>query len=173
MKNKFKLTIAIIITCSLFSLNHAQSTCFQFHKFSCFPDGDKKSKESERGFIYDAQSRSGLFGTGEKNNKSQLRFVVYKGMDYRLTVCIDEEVLGETVQFIVRDAKTLELLFNNADEENTKQFEFSSAQTRALTVEVTIPAAEGGGDGKSKGKDSEGGCVGLLIEHKKSEKIGF
>ncbi|MFN5182821.1 MAG: hypothetical protein ACK5D5_07325 [Bacteroidota bacterium] len=151
----------------------AQSTCFQFHKFNCFPEGESKKKEEERGFIYDSQSRSGLFGASEKNNKSQLRFVVYKGMDYRLSVCIDQEVLGETVQFIVKDAKTNELLFNNADEENTKQFEFSSAQTRPLIVEVTIPGAEGGGDAKGKGKTTEGGCVGLLIEHKKSEKIGF
>lgn len=172
MKNKLSLT-AIIVLSFLFSASlNAQSACFQFHKFNCFPDGKGKNKESERGFIYDSQSRSGLFGSGEKNNKSQLRFVVYKGMDYRLSVCIDQEVLGENVQFTIFDAKTREILFNNAEEENTKQFEFSSAQTRPLIVEVTIPGAEGGGD-KSGGKTSEGGCVGLLIEHKKSEKIGF
>ena len=172
MKKLSSVIIAVILVNSLYFTTFAQSACFQFHKFNCFPEGDKKKEE--RGFVYDSQSRSGLFSSDEKSNKSQLRFVVYKGMDYRLSVCIDEEVLGETVQFVVKDAKTKELLFNNADEENTKQFEFSSAQTRSLIVEVSIPNGEaGGGEKGGKGKVAEGGCVGLLIEHKKSEKVGF
>lgn len=140
------------------------SVCGQFHRSKCVMEG---SKDDQREFKYNAQSKSGLFAQG---STSKLRCVVYKGMDYRLTVCAETDVLGDNIQFKIFDAKTNEELFDNTKEENVKQFEFSSSTTRQLIIEVTVPSGE---TKSAKGKPADAACVGLLIEHKVSDRTGF
>lgn len=140
------------------------SVCGQFHRKNCVMEG---SKDDEREFLYNAQSKSGLFAQG---STSKLRCVVYKGMDYRLTVCAETDILGDNIQFRIYDAKTNEELFDNTKEENTKQFEFTSSSTRQLVIEVTVPSGE---TKDAKGKPVDAACVGLLIEHKVADKTGF
>jgi hypothetical protein len=139
------------------------SACGEFHKKACFMEGTKKDK---RAFMYNAQSKSGLFAQG---STSKMRCIVYKGMDYRLTVCC-ETIIGDKVNFKIYDARTNELLFDNTKNDDAQQFEFQASSTRQLIIEATVPAGE---VKEEKGKAETAACVGLLIENKVSERTGF
>lgn len=153
---------------SLFSLTtevSAQaSICGQFHlKYCVFDGGEDDDSEF---FYYNAQSKSGLFAQG---STSRMRCIIYRGMDYRITVCC-ETALGEQLTFKISDARTKEVLYDNSTDENKKQYEFQSSSTRQLIIEVAVPAGETKAE---KGKAADAACVGLLIEHKKTDRAGF
>lgn len=137
------------------------SVCGQFHKKYC-------KLEKDEGWEYNSQSRSGLFSPGMS---SKIRCVIYKGMDYRLTLCA-ETVLNDKLNFKIYDAKTNELLFDNASAENTQVFEFQSTSTRPIIIEVFVPE-ETTEISNNALKSKEAACVGLLIEHKKTDIQGF
>jgi hypothetical protein len=139
------------------------SVCGNFHRQACYMEGTKKDK---RAFMYNAQSKSGLFAQG---SVSKMRCVVYKGNDYRISVCC-ETILGDKVNFKIYDARTNELLFDNTKNDNTQQFEFQAATTRQLIIEATVPTGE---VKEEKGKAENAACVGLLIENKVSDRVGF
>ncbi|GIV27221.1 MAG: hypothetical protein KatS3mg027_1035 [Bacteroidia bacterium] len=139
------------------------TVCGQFHKKYCKLDKEKGEK-----WEYNSQSRSGLFSQGMN---SKIRCVIYKGMDYRMTLCA-ETALGDKLNFKIYDAKTNELLFDNASAENTQVFEFQSATTRPIIIEVFVP--EGATESDNSGlKAKDAACLGLLIEHKKTDIQGF
>jgi hypothetical protein len=161
-----KKVFFVLIASFLFgagSLLAQASVCGQFHKKACHMEG---SRSDDRAFQYNAQSKSGLFAQG---STSKLRCVVYKGMDYRMTVCC-ETVLGDKINFKIMDGRTNELLFDNTKADNTHQFEFSAGSTRQLVIEVTVPTGE---VKEEKGKPTDAACVGMLIEHKVSDRTGF
>jgi len=157
---KYFLTI-IITTVLSASLFPQSSACTGFHKKYC----ETSSSKGET-WEYNAQSKSGLFNQGMV---SKLRCVVYKNMDYRISVCC-ETILGDKVNYKILDSRTNELLFDNSTAEDTQVFEFQSASTRALVIEVMVPK---GATEKDKHKAQDAACVGLLIEHKQAEKQGF
>lgn len=160
------LLILSIITTSAFAqkreLVSQASVCGQFHKKYC-----KLEKEKGEKWEYNSQSRSGLFSQGMN---SKIRCVIYKGMDYRLTLCA-ETALGDKLNFKIYDAKTNELLFDNATAENTQVFEFQSSSTRPIIIEVFVP--EGATESGNSLKAKDAACLGLLIEHKKTDIQGF
>jgi hypothetical protein len=155
--------VALLLLGSTFKMSAQAGVCGNFHRKYCVIEGTRKDK---REFLYNAQSKSGLFSQG---STSKMRCVIYKGMDYRMTVCCDN-ALGSDINFKILDAKTNEELYDNAKNEGEKQFEFQSASTRQLIIEVTVPTGESKSE---KGKPVDAACVGLLIEHKVSDKTGF
>lgn len=134
--------------------------CSNFHKKYCVL---QKSNEK---WTYNAQSKSGLFNQGMV---SKLRCVIYKGMDYRISVCC-QTILGDKVNYKIFDGRTNELLFDNSAAEDTQVFEFQSVSTRQLVIEVFVPP---GATEKDKHKATDAACVGLLIENKVTDKQGF
>jgi len=160
-----KIILAIFICIGLSTVNvQAQGgPCTDFHKKACVMEGTRKDK---RAFSYNAQSKSGLFAQG---SVSKMRCIVYKGNDYRISVCC-ESILGEKVNFKIYDGRTNEQLFDNTKNDNTQQFEFQAATTRQLIIEATVPAGE---VKEEKGKAENAACVGLLIENKLSDRVGF
>jgi hypothetical protein len=74
------------------------------------------------------------------------------------------------VSYKIFDSRTNELLFDNAAAEDTQIFEFQSVSTRQLVIEVVVPK---GASEKDKHKSADAACVGLLIEHKISDRQGF
>jgi hypothetical protein len=90
-------------------------------------------------------------------------------MDYRISVCC-EVTLGDKVNYKIFDARTNEMLFDNTTAEDTQVFEFQSVSTRQLVIEVMVPQ---GATEKDKHKPTDAACVGLLIEHKITDKSGF
>lgn len=164
---KIFIPIFIISTSVVFAqkreLVSQASACGQFHKKYC-----KLEKEKGEKWEYNSQSRSGLFSQGMT---SKIRCVIYKGMDYRLTLCA-ETAIGDKINFKIYDAKTNEILFDNASADNAQVFEFQSASTRPIIIEVFVPeGATESGDNSLKAKDAA--CLGLLIEHKKTDIQGF
>lgn len=156
-----KYFLSLIITAALSTSVFSQtSVCGQFHRKYCV------FEESKGNWQYNAQSKSGLFNQGMV---SKLRCVIYKGMDYRISVCC-ETILGEKVNYKIYDARTNEMLFDNKAAEDTQTFEFQSVSTRQLVIEVVVPT---GATEKDKHKATDAACVGLLIEHKLTDKQGF
>ncbi|MCU0361617.1 MAG: hypothetical protein MUF75_13070 [Bacteroidia bacterium] len=139
------------------------SVCGQFHRKYCVFEDAKGEKDWQ----YNAQSKSGLFNQGMV---SKLRCVIYKGMDYRISVCCETDKLGDKVNFKIYDSRTNELLFDNATAESIQNFEFQSVSTRQLVIEVMVPQ---GATEKDKHKATDAACVGLLIEHRITDKQGF
>lgn len=156
---KYTLTL-FFLACSLYMIPQT-SVCGQFHRKYCVFEDTKSEK-----WQYNAQSKSGLFNQGMV---SKLRCVIYKGMDYRVSVCC-ETILGEKVNYKIFDSRTNELLFDNSTADNVQNFEFQSVSTRQLVIEVMVPQ---GATEKDKHKATEAACVGLLIEHKITDKQGF
>lgn len=155
-----KLTIILILSIIFLPLLSEAQYCNNFHRKYCYSDpGDQI-------FNYNGQSKSALF---EKGQTSSLRFVAYKDHDYKITVCTEEN-LGNEIAFKIRDGKTGDLLFDNSEEDLIQQFEFSCENTRSLTLEVTVPTGE---TKEEKFKPSDMACLGVLIEHKATEKTGF
>lgn len=156
---KYTLTL-FFLACSLYLMPQT-SVCGQFHRKYCVFEDTKSEK-----WQYNAQSKSGLFNQGMV---SKLRCVIYKGMDYRISVCC-ETILGDKVSYKIYDSRTNELLFDNSTADNVQNFEFQSVSTRQLVIEVMVPQ---GATEKDKHKSTEAACVGLLIEHKITDKQGF
>ena len=98
---------------------------------------------------------------------SKIRCVIYKGMDYRINVCVET---GDKAVYKIFDARTSELLYDNATAQNEPLFEFQSTASRQLIIEVTVP---NGATSQDKHKPMEAACVGLLIEHKVTARQGF
>lgn len=157
---KFIFTTSVLMMVNLVVLAQT-SVCSNFHRKNCGTD----SKE-DKGWRYNAQSRSGLFSQG---STSKIRCVIYKGMDYKIDVCC-ETVLGDKVNYKIYDARTNELLFDNGAAEDAQSFEFQSTATRQLVIEVSIPA---GNAEQEKHKPTDAACVGLLILHKVTDRQGF
>jgi len=157
---KYFLTLIIIAVFST-TIYAQASVCGQFHRKFCVLDGNKPGA-----WQYNAQSKSGLFNQGMV---SKLRCVIYKGMDYRISVCC-ETLIGDKVSYKIFDSRTNELLFDNATAEDTQTFEFASVSTRQLIIEVVVPK---GATEKYKHKAADAACVGLLIEHKITDRQGF
>ena len=62
-----------------------------------------------------------------------------------------------------------ELLYDNSQDTYSRYIEFTAEGSMSLIVEVTVPGEES----KMKLKVRETGCVGVLVEHIKSQKTGF
>lgn len=86
MKHLIILSLVGTLVAAPFSAN-AQSECSDYHKFNC--DRSTDSRYSVNG-----QSRSASVQVGVP---TELNIIVYKGQDYRISLCFDHKVLGEHV----------------------------------------------------------------------------
>jgi hypothetical protein len=77
-------------------------------------------------------------------------------------------VLGEQIGMVLSDAKTGEVLYDNATDNKAGHMEFSCETTRNMFITITIP-----GTGPGKGKSADAACLGILIEQKVTPKVGF
>ena len=65
----------------------AQQMCTDFHKFNCMRSTDKR-------FSLNGQSKSASVQVGKE---TELNIIVYRGQDYRITLCHDDKILGENL----------------------------------------------------------------------------
>ncbi len=164
-----KYFLTFIITIVIYTSTYSQTSICgqQFHKKNCsaFDEAKDKSKKTQV-WDYNAQSKSGLFVQGKP---SKLKCVMYKGMDYRISICC--EVKSEKIIYKISNARTNELLFDNSKEDPNvdKHFLFSPPSTTAVLIEVIVPKAA---EAKENEPNQET-CLGLLIEHKVADKKGF
>jgi hypothetical protein len=136
----------------------SQAPCVTYHR------QEGCSQASEGGFIYNSQSKSGLFAKG---TTSKLKAIFYAGFDYSISLCADKS-LGEGIGLVLSDATTGEVLYDNATDNKSSHMEFSCETTRNMFITITIP-----GSGPTKGKSADAACLGILIEQKVTPKVGF
>ncbi|MCU0319351.1 MAG: hypothetical protein MUE88_04670 [Flavobacteriales bacterium] len=157
----------------------AQSPCAEYHKFNCDRSGDKR-------FSPNGQSKSAAVQVGQE---TELNIIIYRGQDYRISLCHDDKVLGEKLAFRlvekVRSPKsevgadgrteyeeTEKVLWDNTEHEMDQAVEFTSTSTKRIAIEIVAP----GGAESPKAKDGQSydiGCVGILIEHMPTPQMGF
>ncbi len=157
-----KIFLTLFLLSAAFSFSQT-GVCGQFHRKYC---GVETKNGGTGNWNYNAQSKSGLFNQGMT---SKIRCVIYKGMDYRINVCC-ETTFGDKLSYKIFDAKTNEILYDNATAKNEPLFEFQSTATRQLIIEVSVPK---GSTDKTDHKPVDAACVGLLIEHKTTDRQGF
>ncbi len=124
--------------------------------------------------IHKEASRSALFVKGET---SRMFLEVFNGRDYRISLVFDD-VLGGPVEFKLYDRSDDVLLYDNMNDAYSQEFEFTVTRTRDLIIELYVPGHSVGLEAVSqeKGlfrKDTEIGCVGVLIEHMITPRKGF
>lgn len=96
MKQLKKIILVFIVALTPV-LSFAQY-CNYFHEQFCEPAENEMYKPN-------GQSKSALFGKGQS---SELSVVVYKGQDYRISLCMDEN-LGSSIEFKVYESKKVKV----------------------------------------------------------------
>jgi hypothetical protein len=201
MKRINFLTIIFLMAMPL--TNFAQS-----HR-ECYNTVSYCETDRKEGFTKNMQSLSGAF---EQGDTSEVQIIVYKNMEYRISICspsnpeflgkfqfkisedINKGVWEETTIYVDStyedenyDTQTVKVpkvqrkrvyevtekvRYDNADDEMSQDFVFTSNKTRKLKVKVYVPKAEG--EEMSSGlSGSSYACVGLLIEHQPGVISGF
>lgn len=75
------LALALVATAPVL----AQSPCTDYHKFNCGRSSDKR-------FSLNGQSKSAAIQVGQE---TELNIIIYRGQDYRMSICADARILGE------------------------------------------------------------------------------
>ncbi len=142
--------------------------CFGYQRDSCHTSANKYYQVHEA-------SRSALFLKGQT---SRTPLKIYNGRDYRISICWDP-ILGNRILFKILDARTEDVLYDNANDDFSTDFEFTVTQTGEVLIEVTVPGSSDLTKATSNDeplfleKDKEMGCVGVLIEHMITPTKGF
>lgn len=141
------------------------------------------SKEDKGAFWnLNNQSKSGAF---EKGKVYEMSFICYEGFEYRLSTCTDVESangvkfqLSQDMVVRVKDEngnttmkRQREVIFDNEDDGMTPFVLFTTDQTKKFYVSVNVPATGSSEDKKLTNTDNV--CIGVLIEHRRTEKLGF
>ncbi len=144
--------------------NDYKPMCLDYQKNNC--------KYSENKYYhYNESSRSALFVKGQT---SKMNFEIFNGRDYRISICNDE-ILGDTIEFKLLDDETGDILYDNAEDNYSKIFEFTVFESRVISIEIFVPG-ETESQNKKHGvlpKTKNIGCVGVLIEHMITPVKGF
>lgn len=170
--------IALVFLASPIALL-AQSPCADYHKFNCDRASDKR-------FSLNGQSKSAAVQVGQE---TELNVIIYRGQDYRISLCFDENVLGE--QLALRlvekvrvpkngagvDGRTEyeeqeKVLWDNTEHDMDQAVEFTSTSTKRIAIEIVAPGVAESPKAKD-GKSFDIGCVGILIEHMPTPEMGF
>jgi hypothetical protein len=142
--------------------------CFGFQRDSCPTSSNMYYKVHE-------ESRSALFVLGQT---SQTKFTIFNGRDYRVSLCYDP-ILGSQIGFRLLDSETGNPLYDNKDDNYATEFEFTATQSREIIIEISVPGKSGLSESSGNNeiifvrKDTEMGCVGVLIEHMITPSKGF
>ena len=201
MKRINILTLISLMAMPLIDFAQSHRECYNTVSYC---ETDRKA-----GFTKNMQSLSGAF---EQGDTSEVQIIVYKNMEYRISICspsnpeflgkfqfkisedINKGVWKETTIYVdstyedenydthtVKVPKlqrkrvyevTEKVRYDNADDEMSQDFVFTSNKTRKLKVKVYVPKAEG--EEMSSGiSGSSYACVGLLIEHQPGVISGF
>ena len=201
MKRTNILIIIFLMAMPLIDFAQSHRECYNTVSYC---ETDRKA-----GFTKNMQSLSGAF---EQGDTSEVQIIVYKNMEYRISICSpsNPELLGKFQFKISEDINkgvwkentiyvdstyedenydtqtvkvpklqrkrvyevTEKVRYDNADDEMSQDFVFTSNKTRKLKVKVYVPKAEG--EEMSSGlSGSSYACVGLLIEHQPGVISGF
>jgi len=138
----------------------AEVYCEDFHRSAC------KFIKKDLEFKYNSQSKSALFRPGQSSTFS---IVAFKGLDYRFSLAVDDNLLnGQPLAYKVKDAKTNALIYDSESAEVVSDFSFTCDNSLTLRIEMQLPEAD-----QENAKKMIYGCVGFLLESRKTLKTGF
>lgn len=136
------------------------------------PESIVKDKKTKDAYGVNSQSRSGSVKPGETYEMS---FIAQAGMDYRLSsktaVAISGGLSYEVYEMVVEKKmvngkeqfKRVKHVLATSGDDGAQPLEFTTDKTRKIFVAVTLA----GGDPK------KAYCIGILVEDKKTTKLGF
>ena len=170
--------VAAAVVTILPLITMAQGPCTDYHKFNC-------NRASDKRFSVNGQSKSAAVQVGQE---TELNIIVYRGQDYRISLCFDDKVLGESLAIRLvekirqvkpgaADSAKVEyeelekVLWDNTEHEMAQTVEFSCTSTKRIAVEVV--AAGGEASDKKSERVVDIGCVGILVEHMPTPGLGF
>ena len=156
----------ILLTCLVLLVSISNAQC---PTAESIVKGKTKTKDA---YGVNSQSRAGSIKSGETYEMS---FIAQEGMDYRLSTKL-ANAAGGTIEFEIYELivekkivdgketykRTKHVLATSA-QAGSDPIEFTTDKTRKVFVAVTLS----GGDLKKPQ------CVGILVEDKKSTKLGF
>jgi hypothetical protein len=148
--------------------DYSMRRCWGYHKDSC-----KTSKNIYYRVV--DNSRSALFVKGQT---SRIKIPIYNGRDYRISFCHDQ-VLGEGIEMRLIDAETESTLYDNSEDGFASEFEFTVTQSREIYIEISVPGTSRYSEAQEDAdlifvrKDTEMGCIGILVEHMITPVKGF
>jgi len=165
MHSKIQYIFLILIVLPILTFSQR---CSKYHLLN------GKTSENKYYQIDKESSRSALFVKGES---SKMYLEVYNGRDYRISIVYDD-VLGGPIEMKLYDRQDQVLLYDNANDSYSQEFEFTVTKTRDLIIALHVPGHSVGLEQASqeKGlfrKDTEIGCVGVLIEKMVTPRKGF
>lgn len=157
----------------------AQQNCKRVHQFCT---NNLPEEEQAELWSFNNQSKSATF---EKGKTYEMSFIAYRDYIYRLSTCTDVLEGGDKIEFeilhleltrkevngVSRLMKEKTSIYNNKEDEMKPFHKFRVEKTEKLFVRVKVPSS--GESSNKKFKDSEFICVGVLLEQRKGEKIGF
>jgi hypothetical protein len=144
--NKIMKTISIFILAMILGTGAAFSQCKGFTKKECVPQ--------IKPFTYNGQLNMAVLNPGDV---AELVVTFYKGQDYRLFVC-SQENLGK-IEFKLLDSER-NTLFYNKEHDYVNFWDFHSNATQQLIVQVRVPQIE------EEVAVAASGCVSILIGFK-------
>jgi hypothetical protein len=164
-----QIIIALFIALSIqgFSQTHdySRNRCLEYHKNHC-------DRAENKYYQINSESRSGLFHKGQK---SRTLIEAFNGRDYRVSLCHDD-VFNKPVIFRIIDKSRDEVLYDNTEDNFAQDFEFTVTSTVELWVEVEVQGESSLVTTSHNAiirRDSEVGCIGLLIEFMVTPRKGF
>ncbi len=142
------------------------------------------SKKEDKGAFWNInnQSRSAAF---EKGKVYEMSFIGYEGFEYRLSTCTDiasssgvKFQLAQDEVVRVKDGngntnikKQRTIVFDNESDGMTPFVLFTTDKTKKFYLSVNVPAT--GSSDNRKLTNTDNVCVGVLIEHRRTQKLGF
>lgn len=144
--NLLMKAISIFLVAMIMVVGTAFSQCKGFTKKECVPQ--------IKPFTYNGQLNMAVLNPGDV---AELVVTFYKGQDYRLYVC-SQENLGK-LEFKLLDSER-NTLFYNKDHDFVNYWDFHSNATQQLIVQVRVPSVE------EEVVVAASGCVSILIGFK-------
>lgn len=144
MKKVYLLLFTISISLFTF-LTETSAQCRTFAKKKCVPEMEP--------YIHDGQINSTLITEGES---IELYKTFYEGQDYRVLVCVAEELNNNKVRVRLLDHNR-KVLYDNQDHQYIKYWDFVASSTQQVIIEVSVPTLN---DEKT---ELATGCVSILV----------
>ncbi|NOU61241.1 hypothetical protein [Marinifilum caeruleilacunae] len=139
---KILLQLTILTLCMLALPFFSAAQCNEYTKKECIPQLNP--------YTFNGQLNNAVLSQGET---AELQLTFYKDQEYRVLV-EGEDQLGK-LHFQLFDTE-YNLLYDNADEDHTKLWDFMVESTDDFIIRVLVP------ENKEK-EELESGCVSILV----------
>lgn len=109
MKQPLRSLLMLVMILTGGSVVTAQYKCADYHRFNGNPSNDRRFSEN-------GQSKSAMVQVGKE---TELNIIVYRGQDYRISLCHDEKILGE--QLAIRLVEKVRVPYDELVEVTTQE----------------------------------------------------